>query len=105
MADRKLEHEGVLAEVLLHIADGTKKIRALLVQFAHKGYARDLVVAGELVDLFGLGLNAGKRGDDDNSAVNGAERPLDLLQKIDVTGRVDDIDPHALPVDDTRRRR
>ena len=38
---------------------GSEEVRALLVQLADEGDAGDLVVAGELVDLFGLGLDTG----------------------------------------------
>ena len=48
-------------------------------------------------DIFGMRTHAVRCGHDDNGNIQRAEAPLHLSGKINVTGRIDDIDDLPLP--------
>ena len=55
-------------------------------------------------DGLALGLDPLDGREDDDRAVEHAERPLDLGGEIDVAGRVDDVDRDRLPVTSFQRQ-
>jgi hypothetical protein len=70
-------------------------VRSILLTNAIRG---DLVAVGLTPDGLGLRLDAGDRVEHRDRAVEHTEAPLDLDGEVDVTGRVDDVDPEALPL-------
>ena len=59
---------------------------------------RDAVAVGLAPDGLALRLDTGDGVEDRDGAVEDAERPLHLDREVDVAGRVDDVDPVALPL-------
>src|SRR5690606_9070663 len=74
------------------------EVGADAVHLVDEGDARNSVLVGLAPDGLGLGLDAGDRVEDGNGAVEDAQRTLDLNREVDVPGRVDDVDPMALPL-------
>ena len=79
------------------------KIRARNVHLVDIRKAGHAVFAGLPPYRFGLRLNAALRAKNGDCAIQHAEGAFHLHGKVHVTGRVDNVDPVALPV--SRRRR
>ncbi len=80
------------------------KFGADAVHLVDVGDARDVVLVGLAPHGLGLRLDAGDRVEQRDGAVEHAQRALDLDGEVDVAGRVDDVDPVALPLAGGRRR-
>ena len=73
------------------------EVGAGAVHLVDVGDARDAVGVRLAPDRLGLRLDATDRAEDRDGAVENAQRALDLDREVDVTGRVDDLDPVVLP--------
>ena len=97
-ADRQLDRERVGAEALADRADRHLEVGADAVHLVDEGDPRDAVLVGLAPDGLGLRLDAGDGVEDDDRAVEDAQRALDLDGEVDVARRVDDVDAVVLPV-------
>ena len=104
-APGELQDERVGGEAVDHHLDRALEVRAGAVHLVDEGDPRDLVAVGLAPDGLGLRLDAGDRVEDGDGAVEHAEASLDLDREVDVAGRVDDVDPEALPLAGGRGRR
>jgi len=75
-----------------------KKSAAGAIHLVDVGEARHGVLVGLAPDGLRLRLDAGDRVEDGDGAVQHAQAALDLDREVDVAGRVDDVDPVALPL-------
>ena len=80
------------------------EVGARAVHLVHEADPRDLVAVGLAPDGLGLRLDAGDGVEHRDRAVEHAQRTLDLDGEVDVAGRVDDVDPVALPLAGGGRR-
>ena len=97
-ADRQLDRQRVGAEPVLHRLHGVEEVGAGAVHLVDVGEARHGVLVGLAPDGLRLGLDAGDGIEDGDGAVEHAQAALDLDREVDVAGRVDDVDPVALPL-------
>ena len=97
-ADRQLDRQRVGAEAVAHRLHGAVEVGAGAVHLVDVGDPRDAVLVGLAPDGLRLRLDAGDRVEDRDRAVEDAQRALDLDGEVDVAGRVDDVDPVALPL-------
>ena len=103
-ADRQLDRQRLGAEAVLHRLDRVVEVGAGAVHLVDVGEARDVVLVGLAPDGLRLRLDAGDGVEDGDGAVEDAEAALDLDREVDVAGRVDDVDPVALPLTGGRGR-
>ena len=97
-ADRQLDRQRVGAEAVRHRLDRVEEVGAGAVHLVDVGEARDLVLVGLAPDGLRLRLDAGDGVEDGDRAVEDAQAALDLDREVDVAGRVDDVDPVAVPL-------
>ncbi len=102
-ADRDLDGHGVGAETVDDHRERALIAGAHAVHLVDEAHARDAVLVGLAPDSLRLRLDARDGIEDDHPAVEHAQRPLDLDGKVDVAGRIDDVDAVALPLSRGRR--
>ena len=86
------------AEPVDHRLHALIEVRADPVHLVDVGDPRHVVLVGLAPDGLGLGLDAGDGVEQRDRAVEHAQRALDLDREVDVAGRVDDVDPMAVPL-------
>ena len=91
-ADRDEDADGVGAELLPHLVEDVVEIGAGAVHLVDEHDARHLVFGGLAPDGFGLRLDAGDAAEDDDRAIEHAQRALDFGREVHVAGGVDDVD-------------
>ena len=94
---RELQDERERLEAVDHHVDGPREVGAGAVHLVDEADARDVVAIGLAPDGLGLRLDTGHRVEHRDGAIEDPKRALDLDGEVDVTGRVDDVDPVALP--------
>ena len=104
-ADRKLEHQRLGLELVADLPDHALEVGAHAVHLVDERDARNAILVGLAPHGLGLRLDAADRAEHRHRAVEHAEAALDLDREIDVSGRVDDIDPMVAPETGGRRRR
>src|SRR5258706_1953041 len=97
LADGDLNGDGVGMEALADGIDGVLEIRTHLVDLVDKANARYAVFIGLAPDFFRLRLHAVNGVKYSDSAVEHAQRALDLRREIDVAGGIDDVDANIAP--------
>ncbi len=97
-APGELEDERVGAEAVDDHGDGALEVGARAVHLVHEADAGDVVAVRLAPDRLGLRLDAGDGVEDGDGAVEHAQGALHLDREVDVAGRVDDVDPVALPL-------
>ncbi len=97
VAPRQLQDEREGLETVDHHVDGANEVRAGAVHLVHEADPGDVVAVGLPPDGLGLRLDAGDRVEHGDGTVEDPERTLDLDREVHVAGRVDDVDPVALP--------
>ena len=102
-ADRQLDRHRVGAEAVDHRLHAAVEVGADPVHLVDVGDPRDAVLVGLAPHGLGLRLDAGDRVEQRDRAVEHAQRALHLDGEVDVAGRVDDVDPVALPLGRGRR--
>ena len=96
-ADRELQWNRLHAETLHQVADAGEEVCANLVHLVCEDDPRNLVLVGLAPDGFRLRLDALVPVENRNGAVENAQRAFDLNRKVDVSGRVDDVQALVLP--------
>ena len=92
LADRQLNADRVLAETMLNLVDRHEEVRAHDIHLVDECDTRNAVGIRLSPDVLRLGLNTALCVEDTDSAVQDAERSLNLDCEIDVSGRIDDVD-------------
>jgi len=104
-ADRKLQHERGRVEALDHHVDALEEVGTRAVELVDEAHARYGVLVGLAPHRHGLRLYTGNTVEHRDSAVEDAQRALDLGREVHVAGGVDDVDLVALPPAGRRGRR
>ena len=104
-ADRKLDRDRLGAEAIDDVLQALEEVRADLVHLVGEDDARNLVLVALAPDRLGLRLDALVGIEHHDRAVEHAQRALDLDGEVDVAGRVDDVQPLAVPERGGRGRR
>ena len=97
-SDRELDGHRMGAQAVDHRLHAAVEVGADPVHLVDVGDARDAVLVGLAPHGLGLRLDAGDRVEQRDRAVEHAQRTLHLDREVDVAGRVDDVDPVALPL-------
>ena len=103
-APGQLQDERKRLEAIDHHVHRALEVGAGAVHLVHEADPRDGVAVGLTPDGLGLGLDAGDGVEHRDRAVEHPQRTLDLDREVDVAGRVDDVDPVALPLSTWWRR-
>ena len=104
-ADRQLDRDGVGVQAVAHHLYHIKKVRSGYIHFVDISHPWDIVSFRLAPNGFGLRLDTAARRQNRHRPVEHSQRTLDFDGKIDVPGRVDDVDPMILPMTGCRRRR
>jgi len=94
----ELEDERRRLQTVDHHVDGALEVGARAIHLVHEADARDVVPVRLAPDRLGLRLDTGHRVEYRDGTVQDPERALDLDREVHVAGRVDDVDPMALPL-------
>src|SRR5690606_28668310 len=97
-ADRQLNCERYGTKTRLDHVEAAVEVRADLVHLVAEDHARHMILLSLTPDGFRLRLNACIRVEKSNGTVKHAKRALDLNGEVDVTGRVDDVEPALLAI-------
>src|SRR5208282_2237573 len=92
LSDGNLNRDRLGVEALAQGVDGTLEIRTHLVDLINETYARNAVLVGLPPYFFRLWLHSVHRVKDGDGAVEHAQRALHFGRKVDVAGRIDNID-------------
>ena len=104
-APRELQDERGRLEAIHDHVDGALEVGTGPIHLIDETDPGDLVAVRLAPHGLGLRLHARHGVEHGDGAVEDAEGPLDLDREIDVAGRVDDVDPVALPLARGGRRR
>ena len=96
-ADRQLDRNRLRAETVDDVLQALEEVSADLVHLVGEDDARNLVLVALTPDGLGLRLDALVAVENDDSAVEHAQRTLDLDGEVDVAGGVDDVQALAVP--------
>src|SRR5690606_3302038 len=97
-AEGDVADERSRGEAFLDTRDGASEVRADAVHLVDVAHARHVVLVREAPVRLGLRLHARYAVEDDDGAVEHAQRAVDLDREVDVPRRVDDVDLVALPL-------
>src|SRR5256712_3279204 len=95
--DRQLNGYGIRAETLADHADGAEEVRPRAVHLVDVEDAGDAIAVRLPPDRLRLRLDALNRAHHDDRAVQDAQRSFHLDAKVDVAGRIDDVDAMVAP--------
>ncbi len=98
-ADGELHQNGVTIELAAELLDDLFGVAARAVHFVDEGNSRHAIAPHLAVDGERLGLHPAHGAKDEDRPVKDAEAALDLDRKIDVAGRIDEVDVVAVPLD------
>src|SRR5690606_38075350 len=96
-ADRDLDGDGDGREAVADHVHGALEVRAGAVHFVDEADTRDAVLVRLAPDRLGLRFDAGDAIEDHDTAVEHAQRALDLDGEVDVARGVDDVDGVVAP--------
>ena len=85
-------------EALCNHVDRAPEVGAGTVHLVDEADAGHAVAVRLAPDSLRLGLDAGNGVEDDNTAIEDTQAALNLDREVNVAGRVDDVDPVALPL-------
>ena len=97
-APGELQHERVGRQPVDHHVDRALEVGARAVHLVDEADARHGVAVGLAPDGLGLRLDTGDGVEHRDRTVEHTQAALDLDREVDVAGRVDDVDPVALPL-------
>lgn len=102
--NRQKEGHGIGAEASFDLFEGALEIGPHAVHLVDEANPRDAIFIGLPPHRFALRLDPFAGAEDDDPAVEDAERPFDLGGKVDVPRRIDDVDMPIAPLATDRRR-
>jgi hypothetical protein len=97
LAEGDLDRDGSCIEAFADGIDGVLKISTHLVDLVNETNSGDTVFVGLTPDFFGLRLNAVNGVEYSDSAIEDAERSLDLGREVHVAGRINNVDADVAP--------
>mmetsp|Transcript_22678 Transcript_22678/g.52584 ORF Transcript_22678/g.52584 Transcript_22678/m.52584 type:complete len:239 (+) Transcript_22678:979-1695(+) len=103
-ADGQLDHSRDCREVVLDHLHTVVEVGAGAVHLVNEAHAGHTVLVGLTPDGLGLRLDARDAVEAADRTVEHAQRTLNFKREVDVTRRVNDVDPVILPVARGRRR-
>ena len=95
--DRDVHGDALRRELILDLAERPEEVGSLAVEHVDDEHAREAELLGELLDPRGADLEAHHAGDDDERALDDAERAARLTLERRVAGAVDEVDLASLP--------
>ena len=98
LADGQLDGDCDTLEPFVHHLQDIEEIGTHHVHLVDIHKTRNMIFVSLSPDSLGLRLDAALRAKDRHTAVQHAERTLDLDGEVHMARGVDDVDPHALPV-------
>ena len=104
-ADRQLDRDAAVGELLLHRREHTVEVGALAVEHVHEHDARQLEIFRARPHTGGVHLDAHHPGDDDQRALDDSQRGDRVGGEARVARRVDEVDLAALPLEVHERGR
>ena len=104
-ADRDVHGDALRRELVLDLAERPEEVGSLAVEHVDHEQPREAELLGELLDPRGTDLEAHHSGDDDERALDDAERAARLTLEGGVAGAVDEVDLAALPLGVRDRQR
>ena len=104
-ADRKLDGDAALGELLLELPERAEEVGALAVEHVHDEDPRKPELVGALPEAAGADLDAHHPADDDDRAFDDAERAPCLALEARIAGYVDQVQLPPLPVGVRERER
>ncbi len=96
-ADRQREDQRRCAQPLADHVDAAEEVGADPIHLVDEADPRHPIFVRLPPDGFGLGLDAGDRIEHRDRPIQNPQAALDLDREVDVTGRVDDVDPVIVP--------
>src|SRR5207237_1737305 len=105
--DPQVDGDAVLRELALELVERAREVGALAVEHVHEEDARELELVGTAPQAARLHLDAHHAADDDEGALDDAERRDRVALEAGVAGRVDgvDLEPVVLEVAELRGER
>ena len=88
-ADRQVDRDAVLGELLLERAEDAEEVGALAVEHVHEEDAGEVSLVGALPQARRLHLDAHDAADDEERALDDPERGDRVADEAGVAGRVD----------------
>ena len=104
-ADREVDGDAALGELLLELAECAEEVGALAVEHVHEDEAREPELLGALPHPAGADLDAHHPADDDERALDHAQRRPRLALEARVARNVDQVQLPSLPVGVRERER
>ncbi len=98
-ADRQLDRDATVGQLLAHGVEHTEEVGALTVEHVHEDDAGELVLVGAPPDAGRVDLDAHDRADDDEGALDDTERGIRVGLKAGVTRAVDEVDLTVVPLE------
>ena len=96
-ADRDVDGDALRGELLLDLPERAEEVGSLAVEHVDDEHAREPELLRELLDARGPDLEAHDAGDDDERALDDAERAARLALEGRIAGTVDEVDLPPLP--------
>ena len=103
-SDRERHHVRIESEFVAQLFAHADGVRALTVAFVDECDARYVIALELTVDGDRLRLNARDRAQNEDGAVENAQTPFDFDRKVDVSGRIDQVDCVFFPLNLRCRR-
>ena len=96
-SDGDLHGGGIELELIAQIVDNLPRVGPLPIELVHERQAGDVVSLHLPIDGQALRLDTGHTTEDQDATVEDTEGTLDLDGKVDVTGRIDNVDVSIAP--------
>ena len=101
--DRNLHHDSVVLQFFAQLGHDTKRVCSGPVRLVDEGEPRDIVAAHLAIDGHGLGLHPGHRTQNENRAIENAQRAFDFDREVHMARSVDNVDKVFIPFAVSRR--
>ena len=104
-ADRQVDGDASLRELLLHLLERAEEVGALAVEHVDEEEARDPELLGPLPEPRGADLDAHHAAEDEERALDHAQGAARLALEARVAGNIDQVELAALPLGVSERER
>ena len=104
-ADRKLDRDAAVGELLPRRLEHAEEVGALAVEHVDEDDARELLLLGALPDAGGVDLDAHHAAEHDDDALDDPQRRVRVGLEARVARRVDEVDLAVLPLEVAERAR